>query len=258
MTERFTEKAAVITGAAGGIGAATVARFVSEGARVIAVDLDSEALRDLETPVANNAGGRVLAHAADVTNEAEVKAAIERAVGEFGRLDCLFNNAGIEGALAPIEDYPTEMYERVMAVNVGGVFFGIKHAVPHLRDHGGAIINTASIAGISGSPLLPAYNASKHAVIGLTRSTALAHGGNGIRVNAVCPAPIETRMMRAIEEHASGGNPETVRTNYLGRIPAGRYGEPAEVAALVAFLASDDARFINGSVYTIDGGMTPT
>jgi NAD(P)-dependent dehydrogenase (short-subunit alcohol dehydrogenase family) len=160
--------------------------------------------------------------------------------------------------VASIETYPLELFDRVMAVNVRGVFLGMRHAAPALRRRGGgAIVNLASVAGVTGDPNLSAYVASKHAVIGLTRCAAPAFGPQGIRVNAVAPSPVETRMMRAIETGLGGPQPELVRKLVIDRIPIGRYAEPDEVAALIAFLGSDEARFINGSVYTIDGGMTP-
>ena len=254
MRGRFEDRVAVITGAAGGIGRAAVERFVEEGAWVVAVDLDPAALEQ----ALNVSEGRILPIAADVAREDDVTRFLGEAVGRYGGVDFVFNNAGIEGAVAPIEDYPTELYERVMSVNVTGVFLGIKHAIPLLRARGGgAIVNTASVAGLVASPLLPAYNASKHAVIGLTRSSAALYAKEAIRINAVCPAPIETRMMRSIEEGVSHNDPDGAKAGYLKRIPAGRYGEPHEVAALVAFLCSDEAGFINGSLYTIDGAFTP-
>ncbi|NKC15038.1 MAG: SDR family NAD(P)-dependent oxidoreductase [Gammaproteobacteria bacterium] len=203
MSERLDGKVLVITGAAGGIGRATVARVASEGAKVLAVDLNAADL----SAAFNDVEGDIMIHAADVTGEAQVEHMMKTAAGHFGGIDGVFNNAGIEGATQPIEEYPLDVYEQVMAVNVKGVFLGIKHAISHLRARGGgAIVNTASTAGLRGSPLLPAYNASKHAVIGLTRSTAEGHGRHGIRTNAVCPAPIHTRMMRAIES-GMGGTP---------------------------------------------------
>jgi len=144
-----------------------------------------------------------------------------------------------------------------MAVNVGGVFLGMKHVVPALRARGGgAIVNTSSVAGLTGNALIPAYVASKHAVVGLTRAGAQTYGADGIRVNAICPSPIETRMMRSIEAGASPEQPAEIKKMMEAHIPLGRYGSPEEVAALVAFLCSDDARFINGGIYAIDGGMT--
>ena len=254
MNERLAGKCIIVTGAAGGIGSATVARLLQENARVLATDLSQEALQQSLGPVS----GELQFLATDVSDETSVIAMVQTACDQFGRIDGLFNNAGIEGDVCLIEDYPTDVFSKVIDINVKGVFLGIKHCVIHLTAAGGgAIVNTASVAGLRGTPLLSAYNASKHAVIGLTRSTAQGYAKHGIRTNAVCPAPIETRMMRSIELGVGGNEPESAHAQFANGIPLGRYGEPEEVAALVAFLLSDEAKFINGSIYTIDGGMTP-
>lgn len=254
MGNRFEGKVAVVTGAAGGIGCATVQRLVDEGARVVAVDVDEDALQAALADVT----GAVVQVQADVTVEGDVERYYSEVNSHFGGLDCVFNNAGILGVGAPIEDYPTATFERVLAVNVTSVFLGMKVGIPLLRARGGgAIVNTASTAGLTGSPLLPAYTASKHAVVGLTRAAAALHAAEGIRINAVCPAPIQTAMVDALEASLSADDPARAKASLLKRIPAGRYGSPAEVAATVAFLLSDETRFTNGSLYTIDGGMTP-
>lgn len=255
---RYAGKVALITGAGGGIGRATAERLASEGAALLLADVAEDALAE-STEAARQAGARVLAAAADVTRLEDFEALVARAERELGGLDLLVNNAGIEGVVAPIESYPLDVFDRVLAVNVRGVFLGMRAAAPALRRRGaGAIVNLASVAGVTGDPNLSAYIASKHAVIGLTRSGALAFGKDGVRVNAVAPSPVETRMMRSLE--AGMGGPqggEMIRKLVSERIPLGRYAEPAEVAALIAFLGSDEARFITGSIYTIDGGMTP-
>jgi len=243
----------IVTGAAGGIGRAAVERFLDEGARVVAVDLEGDPLDALR-----DAGDEALhAVAADVTRGEELRRAVAEGAERFGGIDALFNNAGIEGAVVPLEQYPEEEFDRVLAVNVRGVFLGIKHVVPELRRRGGgAIVNTASVAGLIGDPSISAYVASKHAVLGLTKSAAIAFGPENIRVNAVCPAPIETRMMRALETGLEPDDPQSIKKMLEERIPQGRYGTPEEVAAVVAFLCSDDARYVNGGIYTVDGGMT--
>ncbi len=253
---RYAGKVALVTGAAGGIGLATAERLAAEGASLLLADLPGSAL-EAAAEAARAAGARALAVSGDVTSEAEFQAFVERAERELGGFDLLVNNAGIEGVVAPIESYPLDVFDRVLAVNVRGVFLGLRFGGPALRRRGGgAIVNLASVAGVTGDPNLSAYIASKHAVIGLTRSGALAFGPS-VRVNAVCPSPVETRMMRSLEAGMGGAQPELVKKFVTERIPAGRYAEPAEVAALIAFLGSDEARFINGSIYTIDGGMTP-
>lgn len=256
MTERFAGKTVIVTGAAGGIGKATTERLAREGARIVAVDL-AQAPLDETLELALSAGTEAIAVAADVTVPADVQRYVDEAVSKFGGVDALFNNAGIEGKVAPIDQYPTDVFERVMAVNVTGVFLGMKHVVPALRARGGgSIVNASSVAGLAGNALLPAYVASKHAVIGLTRAAAQTYGADDIRVNAVCPSPIETRMMRSIEAGVSPEQPEAIKKLMAANIPLGRYGTPEEVASLVAFLFSDDARFINGGTYAVDGGLT--
>ena len=202
-------------------------------------------------------GGAALAVGADVTRSDEVARYVQAAMDNFGRVDILFNNAGIEGTYAPMIEYTEESFDQVMAVNVRGVWLGIKYAAPAMiAGGGGAIVNTASVAGLFGSRGISAYSASKHAVAGLTKSAALELATSGVRVNAVCPAPIETRMMRAIETFIGGDDADDIRKAMAERLPVQRYGEPHEVAALVAFLASDDASYITGSLYPIDGGYS--
>ena len=254
MERRFEGKVAVVTGAAGGIGRAAVRRFAAEGASVVCVDLAGSALAEAVAE-AEAAGVKAIAVPADVTKSSEVEGYVSRATGAFGRIDAFFNNAGIEGWVGPSTEYPEDVFDRVLAVNVKGVWLGMKYVVPVMRGlGGGAIVNTASVAGLGGTPTIIAYGASKHAVIGLTKSAAMEFGPDQIRVNAVCPSPIETRMMRSLERGINPDAPEAVHDQIAAGIPLGRYGEPDEVAALAAFLCSDDARFISGGIYTVDGG----
>jgi NAD(P)-dependent dehydrogenase (short-subunit alcohol dehydrogenase family) len=255
---RYAGKVAIITGASGGIGRATAKRLASEGASLLLTDLAGPGLD--ESAHEARGAARIQTLAVDVSREDDVKRMVEAAVAGFGGLDFLVNNAGIEGAVCPIEEYPVDTFDKVLAVNVRGVFLGVKHAAPALRRRdGGAIVNLASVAGLQGDPSIVAYIASKHAVIGITRSAAIALGPHQIRVNSVCPSPVETRMMRSLESGLAGdaAGAELVKKAMIERIPAGRYGEPDEIAALIAFLGSDEARFINGSQYTIHGGMNP-
>ena len=253
-SRRFDQRVAIITGAAGGIGRAAAHRFADEGASVVCVDHD---LAGAEETVAELSDGSAIAVQANVSDPAAVAAYVNAAVDRFGGIDILFNNAGIEGAVAPLESYPDDTFDQVLAVNVRGVWLGMKHSADAMRRRGGgAIINTASVAGLGGTPNLVAYGASKHAVVGMTKTAAIELAPAGIRVNAVCPSPIETRMMRSIEAGIAPDDPEAAHKRLAENIPLGRYGEPEEVAALVAFLASDDAAYITGGIYPIDGGRT--
>jgi NAD(P)-dependent dehydrogenase (short-subunit alcohol dehydrogenase family) len=253
-SNRLDNKVALITGAGGEIGAATARLMAARGARIVAVDADKAALQRLGTEL----GPGLVAIEADVTDEDSVKRYVARAEAEAGRIDVLFNNAGIGGPVAPITQYPLSAFERVLAVNVVGVMLGMKHVIPVMAagGRGGSIINASSVAGLTGTPGLAAYNASKHAVIGLTRSAAAEWAAKGIRINAISPGPIESRMIRSLEEGLNPSNPDGIRARLTSLVPAGRYGLAEEVAALVAFLASDDARYLHGGVYTVDGGFT--
>jgi NAD(P)-dependent dehydrogenase (short-subunit alcohol dehydrogenase family) len=192
-----------------------------------------------------------------VTRAADVAAYVQAALDAFGRIDCFHNNAGIEGKVAPTAEYDEAMFDAVMGVNVKGVFLGLRHVLPvMIKQERGAVVNTASIAGLVGTAGMPAYVASKHAVIGLTKVAAAEVGPQGVRVNAVCPGPIDTRMVQDIARQVSPNNPGSVEARYAAGLPLRRYGTAEEVAHLVLFLCSDLASNITGAQYVVDGGRT--
>jgi NAD(P)-dependent dehydrogenase (short-subunit alcohol dehydrogenase family) len=252
----FTGKVAVVTGGGNGIGRAASLAFTERGAKVVVVDRDAAAC-EATAGIIRQKGGEARAVAADVTSSREVAAYVEAAVSAFGTIDCFFNNAGIEGKVTPIVDYDEATFDAVIGVNVKGVFLGLKHVLPvMLRQQRGAIVNTASVAGITGTPGLSAYTASKHAVIGLTKSAAGEVARAGIRVNAVCPGPAETRMIHSLEAQMDPADPDRIGDRYRAGLPSGRYTTPEEVANLVLFLCSDLAGNVTGGQFVIDGGRT--
>ncbi len=252
--QRLNNKVAVITGGTGGIGLAAGKLFAAEGAQVVLVDLDQGAL---DRAVADIGAERAMGVAADVTDPAQVQAYVQATVARHGRLDVFFNNAGIEGAVGTIVDYPLEVFDKVMAVNVRGVFLGLKYVIPAMaKSGGGSIVITSSLGGLRGVPKLGAYIASKHAVVGLMKSAALECAQHNIRVNTINPSPIATRMIEAIEAGYAPGATALVKKKMEAAVPLRRYGQPHEVAQLALFLASDEAAYITGNSYPIDGGMS--
>ena len=252
---RMDGKVAVVTGAAGVIGTATMWLLAERGARIVAVDRRQQDLRATIKDLP--ASAQALAVTADVTSEDEVAEYVRAAVDRFGTIDAFYNNAGIEGDIAPITKYSLESFRRVLDVNVVGVFLGMKHVLPvMLKQNKGSIINTASIAGLIGSPDIAVYSASKHAVIGLTKSAAQECAKTAVRVNCVCPGLIDSRMLSAILDGRNPGGAPVPSERIVERIPARRLGLASEVASIVAFLASDEASYVSGSAYTVDGGRT--
>ena len=249
--KKLANKTAIITGGAGSIGKTTAKLFLEEGAEILLVDLEEEALKSAVAELGNK---NVSYCVADVTKANDVKRYAEEAVKKMGKIDIFFNNAGIEGVVKPITDYPEDIFDKVMAVNVKGIWLGNKYVVPQMRD-GGSIILSSSVAGISGSPNVSAYVASKHAVVGLMRSLAHEVAPNKIRVNTINPSPVDNRMMRSLEEGFAPGQGEAAKKSFEQSIPLGRYATPQEIAQLVVFLASDDSQFITGTTQVIDGGM---
>ena len=254
----FTGKVALITGGGNGIGRAACVGFAQRGAKVVVVDRDGTAA-EATAGIIRQKGGEAIAVTADVTKSDDVKAYVKATLDKFGRIDCFFNNAGIEGKLAPTAEYDEAMFDAVIGVNVKGVFLGLRHVLPEMiRQGSGAVVNTASVAGLVGSPGMPAYVASKHAVIGLTKVAAGDVGRQGIRVNAVCPGPVDTRMIHALEKQIDPANPDAVGARYQAALPSGRYTTAEEIANMVLFLCSDLASNTTGGQFVVDGGRTAT
>ncbi|GEL76645.1 SDR family NAD(P)-dependent oxidoreductase [Tenuibacillus multivorans] len=247
--DRLSGKVAVITGGVGGIGKVTAERFLKEGAKVVLVDLFEDSLQKVKEEL--DSSGEVLTVQADVSKETDVENYVNKAVEHFGKIDVFFNNAGIEGNVAPLVDQKMEEFDKVINVNVRGSFLGLKYVLPVMTKQGyGSVINTSSVAGLSGSPGVSPYIASKHAVVGLTKASAIEVANANVRVNSVHPSPVNTRMMRSLEEGL-----ETEQETLAQSIPLGRYGESDDIANLVLFLASDESTFITGVQYRVDGGM---
>lgn len=245
-------KAAIITGAASGIGRATAILFAKEGARLTLGDVDPKG-QSVADEIAK-AGGAAIFVKTDVSNPEEVQALVRTSVDTYGRLDIMFNNAGIEGEQRFTADCSVENWDRVLAVNLKGVFLGMKYAIPEmLKNGGGVIVNTASTAGLTGYPSLPAYSASKGGVIQLTKTAALEYARKGIRVNCICPGGIFTPL---VERFTAGLPQEQIQKMVEMAHPIGRFGTPEEVARLALYLASDDSSFCTGAPFIIDGGMT--
>jgi len=250
----FSGKVALITGGGGGIGRAAALAFAQHGAKVVVVDsnpADGQTSADIVT----ERGGDARFVSADVTKSADVQRYLRETLAAFGRIDCFFNNAGIEGRVAPTQEYDEAVFDAVIAVNLKGVFLGMRHVLPvMLRQGSGTIVNTASVAGLFGGPGMAAYVASKHGVIGLTKVASSDVAGQGVRVNAICPGPVETRMMRSLEAQRSPNNPESVHVMMSASAPDGRYALPEEIASTVLYLCSDLSGHVTGTHVVIDGG----
>lgn len=249
METTFKNKVALVTGGASGIGRATALAFAKKGAKVAVVDCkENDEMADLIKEL----GSEAIFIKCDVSKTDDVKAMVAQTIAAFGRLDYAFNNAGIEGTSAPTQDCSEENWDKTIGVNLKGVWLCMKYEIPEILKQGkGAIVNCASVAGMIGFAGLPAYVASKHGIVGLTKTTALECATQGIRVNAVCPGVIQTPMI----DRLTGKTKEGIE-RFKGFEPIGRFGLPEEIANAVVWMCSDEASFVTGHVMAVDGGFT--
>lgn len=257
--QRFDGRSVIITGAASGLGRETAKRLASEGAKLTLVDISADALAEVADEIRGaNSGVEVITSIADVSDEADVQAYVDAAVKAFGRIDGFFNNAGIEGKQNLTENFTADEFDRVVAINLRGVFLGMEKvlAVMSRQGDGGSIVNTASVGGIRGIGNQSGYAAAKHGVVGLTRNSAVEYGAQGVRVNAIAPGAIWTPMVENSMKQLDADDPRGAADQFIQGNPTQRYGEPHEVASVVAFLLSDDATYINATVIPIDGGQS--
>ncbi|WP_116769525.1 SDR family NAD(P)-dependent oxidoreductase [Maribacter litoralis] len=248
---RLKGKVVVITGGTGGIGMASANLFLAQGAKVVLVDNNEEAIIEARTKLINN---NVSYYRADVSKKEDTIRFLNHALETFGKIDIFFANAGIEGTSSPISEYPEEVFDKVVAVNLKGVWLGCQYIVPKMEE-GGSVIITSSVAGLKGFAGLGAYVATKHAVVGIMRVAAAENASRNIRVNTIHPGPVDNEMMRRIESDMSPDSPTAVKDGFTATVPFGRYATSIEVAELALFLASDESKYITGCTHLIDGGM---
>ncbi len=249
--DRLKDKVAIITGGANGIGLATVKLFLAEGAKVMMVDVDQ---KGMDRAVKNLNSPNLAFCIADVSKAKDTESYVKETLKVFGKIDIFYNNAGIEGCSKPLVDYPENIFDKVIAVNLKGVWLGCQHVLPKMEE-GGSVMITSSVAGLKGFQGLGAYVASKHGVIGIMRVAALESAERKIRVNSIHPGPVDNNMMRRIEKEISPENPEDVIKGFENTIPLKRYADYQEIAKLALFLASDESSYITGSINVVDGGM---
>ena len=246
----FSGKVAFVTGATSGIGRETALAFARAGADVVVADIKEEGNQETAGMI-EDLGGKALAIKCDVTRGDDVRNALDQTIRTFGRLDAAFNNAGIEHGVIPTTEIPDELFDRIVAVNLRGVFLCLKHEIPLMLElGGGAIVNTSSAAGLVGCKGQAAYTAAKHGVVGLTKGAALDYASTGVRVNAVCPGVTDTPMIHRVSEGTAEGE-----ARLLAQEPIGRMARPAEIAAAVLWLCSDAASYVVGHAMAVDGGM---
>jgi NAD(P)-dependent dehydrogenase (short-subunit alcohol dehydrogenase family) len=252
MAGQFEGKSAIVTGAAGGIGRASAMAFAREGAGVVVADLNLAGCEETVNLIASE-GGKAVAIETDVSNATDVQAMVKKAVDEFGGLNFAHNNAGIEGAVAMTADYDENEWDRVLSINLKSVFLCMKYEIPEmLKVGGGAIVNTASIAGLVGYMTMPAYAASKHGIVGLTKTAALEYATRGVRINVICPGGVQTPM---VDRMSAARDKEEFEASIKAMHPIGRIGQPEEIADVAVFLCSDKASFITGQALAADGGF---
>ncbi len=257
-TSRFSDRVVLITGGGSGLGRATATRLASEGAKLALVDVSEQGLKESREAVLEaTPEADVLTLVADVSQEADVDAYVSATVDRFGRIDGFFNNAGIEGRQNLTENFTADEFDRVVAINLRGVFLGLEKVLKVMRAQGsGSVVNTASVGGIRGVGNQSGYAAAKHGVVGLTRNSAVEYGASNVRVNAIAPGAIWTPMVEASMKQIDAENPRQAAEQFIQANPTKRYGEAPEIAAVVAFLLSDDASYVNAAVIPIDGGQS--
>lgn len=249
------DKRIVVTGGSGGIGRAMARHFLEHGARVLLTDLKDEDLKDAAGALGQD--DRVFTVAADVTEADGNRRIVEAAKEHLGGIDVFCANAGVEGVVKPLTEYPEDTWDLVQAVNVKGVWLGLKHAFPVMAEGGGgSVIITSSVAGLQGNARMSAYTVSKHAVIGLARTAAIEGAEHGIRVNCINPGPVDNRMMRSLESGMNADDPDSVKEGFTQMIPMGRYVEEDDVARVAVYLASDLSGFVTGTLNVVDGGLS--